>query len=462
MSRMDPEVQRRIERLLAKLEQEAGQEDFSMRATYTYLLGVYLGVNALRDAFLLVEGPDCTYMKAQYIQGNHDWLSTLTSVSGFHRIANTALHPSKMTESRETPLREMMERMAEKDAVGSLLLTSMPMASVTAVDYQRLCRDVSESSGKEVLHVPGLSLSGDWLDGDAQMQNSLAKDLELPEGKPRAEKVAVVGYLCDRNEEDHAANLRVLDEMCAALGLELVSVWLSGQSWADLKKIKDAGTILSLPYGRAAARRIAKRTGAEIIELPLPFGLKASEHWMKTLGERFDAGRPAQEYIDRQMARIAPRLEWLIPFSFQNLETGYVGDPHLLPGLKDIIELLGGRLRFAVITNRPTSTTEMQPHAGEIELLVYPRHREFIRFLLANTLEHDVGLLVANNYGAPFPLEETAIVEFGFPSIFTHALYDRPFLGYPGFLAFVDTLANALRQKELARARAALLKPGSE
>jgi hypothetical protein len=94
---MDPEIRERIERLLEKLEQEGGQEDFSMRATYTYLLGVYLGVNALRDAFLLVEGPDCTYMKAQYIQGNHDWLSTLTSVSGFHRIANTALHPSKMT-----------------------------------------------------------------------------------------------------------------------------------------------------------------------------------------------------------------------------------------------------------------------------------------------------------------------------------------------------------------------------
>jgi nitrogenase molybdenum-iron protein alpha/beta subunit len=331
------------------------------------------------------------------------------------------------------------------------------MASVTAVDYQRLCRDVSESSGKEVLHVPGLSLSGDWLDGYAQLLKSLAKNLELPKGKSSREKVAVVGYLYDRNEEDHAANLRVLGEMCTALGLELVSVWLSGQSWTELKKIKDAGTILSLPYGRAAARQIAKRTGAEIIELPLPFGLKATEHWMKTLGERFDATRPAQDYLDRHMASIAPRLEWLIPFSFQNLETGYVGDPHLLPGLRDIIELLGGRLRFAIITNRSTSTEEMQPHAEGIEVLVYPRHREFMRFLLANTLEHDVGLLVTNNYGAPFPLKETAIVEFGFPSIFTHALYDRPFLGCPGFMALVDTLANALRQKELDRARSTLL-----
>ena len=71
---------RLLERLTARLEADAREEDFSMRVAYPYLLGVYLGVNALRDAFLVVEGPDCSYMKTQYIQGNHDWLSTLSSV----------------------------------------------------------------------------------------------------------------------------------------------------------------------------------------------------------------------------------------------------------------------------------------------------------------------------------------------------------------------------------------------
>jgi len=55
------------------------------------------------------------------------------------------------------------------------------------------------------------------------------------------------------------------------------------------------------------------------------------------------------------------------------------------------------------------------------------------------------------------PLADAAAVEFGFPSVYTHALFDRPFLGFPGFMAFVDTLANALRQNDLARARAATL-----
>ena len=54
------------------------------------------------------------------------------------------------------------------------------------------------------------------------------------------------------------------------------------------------------------------------------------------------------------------------------------------------------------------------------------------------------------------------MVEFGFPSVYSHALYDRPFLGFQGFMAFVDTLANALRQGELQRAQRAMLEGAGE
>ena len=254
MSAMRDRQRRTLEKLAGKLEAQAGEEDFSMRVAFPYLLGVYLGVNAIRDAFLVVEGPDCSYMKAQYVQGNHDWLSTLTSVSGYHRIANTALHPSMMTDSREAPLREMLGRVAVRPATGGTLLTTMPMATITGADYDRLCRDVARETGKDVVHVPGLSMSGDWLDGYDRTLRSLARGIDLSGGTPGPRRVAIVGYLWDRNEADHTANLRVLREMCEAVDLELTGVWLSGGSFSDLRSVRDAGTILSLTYCRAAAR----------------------------------------------------------------------------------------------------------------------------------------------------------------------------------------------------------------
>jgi nitrogenase molybdenum-iron protein alpha/beta subunit len=450
--------QRRLfERLAARLEADAGEEDFSMRVTYPYLLGVYLGVNALRDAFLVVEGPDCSYMKAQYIQGNHDWLSTLTSVSGYHRIANTALHPSMMTASREEPVRELLRRVASQPATGGTLLTTMPMAAITGADYDRLCREVARETRTDVVHVPGRSLSGDWLDGYDRTLLALARQLDLPRGKPRARRVAVVGYLHDRNEDDHAANLRVLHEMCEALGLELTSVWLSGGRVRELRAVADAATILALPYGRAAARQLARRTGAAVVDLPLPFGLRASEEWLRVLGDRFGVAERARAYVERQLAGIAPRLEWLVPFLFQNRTVGYVGDPHLLPGFREIVELLGARLRFAVLTNRPAHAAAAQPALDGVASLAWPKLKAYLRFLCRQLLDGELHLLVANNYGMSVPLPDAAVVEFGFPSVYSHALYDRPFLGFPGFLAFVDTLANALRQNDLSRARAASL-----
>ncbi|MBN1772438.1 MAG: hypothetical protein JXB32_14305 [Deltaproteobacteria bacterium] len=455
------ERQRRLlERLVARLEADAGEEDFSMRVAYPYLLGVYLGVNAVRDAFLVVEGPDCSYMKTQYIQGNHDWLSTLTSVAGYHRVANTALHPSMMTASREEPVRALLRRVASRPATGGTLLTTMPMAAITGADYDRLCREVARETRKDVAHVPGRSLSGDWLDGYDRTLYALARQLDLSGGRPRPRKVAIVGYLHDRNEADHSANLRVLREMCEAVGLELTGVWLSGGSWAGLRGVGDAATILSLPYGRAAAREVARRTGAEVVELPLPFGLRACEEWMRVLGERFGAVDRARAYVDRMLADIGPRLEWLIPFLFQNREVGYVGDPHLVPGFRDIVELLGARLRFAVLTNRPAHAGLARPALEGVAGLPWPKLKAFVHFLCRQLLDGELHLLVANNYGMSVPLPDAAVVEFGFPSVYTHALYDRPFFGYPGFLAFVDTLANALRQNELARARAATLEAG--
>ncbi len=451
-----------LDRVLARLEELGGEEDFSMRLTYPYLLGVYLAVNALRDAYLLVEGPDCSSMKSQYIQGNHDWLSTLTSVSGHPRVANTALHPSMMTASREEPIRAMLRRLAAGQATGGVLMTAMPMATITGVDYGRLCREVAGETGKPVVHVPGLSLSGDWLDGYGRTLRALAQQVDLSGGRPRPGQVAVVGYLHDRNEQDHAANRAVLRELCEALGLELVSVWLSGQAFAELGAIRDAGTILSLPYGRAAARQVAKQTGAEVLELPLPFGLQATEAWLRLLGERFAAQERASAYRDRRLAEIAPRLEWLIPFLFQSREVGFVGDPHLLPGLREILELLGARLRFAAVTNRPAHLGESPAALQGVEALVWPRLKEFIRRLGPHLASGELHLLVTNNYGMSLPVPDVAVVEFGFPSVYSHALYDRPFLGFQGFMAFVDTLANALRQGELQRAQRAMLEGAGE
>jgi nitrogenase molybdenum-iron protein alpha/beta subunit len=442
-------------KLLDRLAREQEGPDFSQRVTFTYMIGVYLAVNAISDLYLLVEGPDCSYMKTQYVQGNHDWMSTLTSVSGFHRVANTALHPAHMSGSREEGVQDALLRIARSDAVPAVALTSMPMAFITGADYDRLTHFVREATGKAAIHIPGKSLSGDWLDGYAETILSLASQLDLSGGRRDDRKVGIVGYLFDRNEEDHAGNLRELERMFGALDLELVSVWLSGGRFEDLYRIRDAGTILSLPYGRKAAKKLAKRTGARLVEMPLPFGLGASEAFTRRLGELWGRERQADSFVDKELSRVVPKLEWLIPFLFQNRNIAFLGEPHVLPGLAEIVRMLGADLSYAVVTNRPLHAKTLESCLPDTKLLLYPKMKEMMRFVTREALERELHLLVTNNMGIMGA--EGAILEFGFPSAFRHALYDRPFLGFSGTLSFVDSMANAMRMYEVELARRNML-----
>ncbi|MBI5534493.1 MAG: hypothetical protein HY898_17340 [Deltaproteobacteria bacterium] len=425
--------------------------DYTQRVTFTFMVGVYVAINAVRDLYLLVEGPDCTYMKTQYLQGNHDWLSTLTSVSGVHRIANTALHPAQMSGSREESLQQTLLRVASNPAVPAVALTSMPMAFITGAEYGRLTREVSRQTGKSILHVPGKSLSGDWLDGYSEVLLAMATQLDLSGGKPAPNKVGIVGYLYDRNEQDHVANVRELDRMCKAVGLELVSVWLSGQDFHELAAIRDASVIISLPYARKAARQVAKRTGARLLELELPIGLQTTEAWMREIAKISGKLDAAEAFIDQELSAIVPRLEWVIPFVFQNRSVAFIGDPYVMPGIAELVSTVGMKLSFAVITNRALHAAGLSQRFPEVELLLYPKMKGLMRFLTRRFETGPVHLTIANNAGILGG--EGAILEFGFPSFFRHALYDRPFLGFAGALALLDSMAFSIRWQEVETTR---------
>lgn len=433
---------------------EAGEQeatDFTQRVTYSYVVGIFLATNAVRDLYALIDGPDCVHMKTQFIQGNHDWLSNLTSVSGHHRAANTALHPIHLAKGREEALRSTLHRIAAHPTASCVLVTAMPMAAVTAVDYERLGREVARKTQKPVIVVPLRSLSGDWMDGYEEVLVSLARRLDFSGASQDPRKVAVIGYLMDRNEGDHRANLAELRRIFKTLGLEVVSVWLDGGALSDLVAAKHAGTVVALPYGRRAAQWLAKRTGARLIECEYPFGLLATERFVRQLGREFGVEDKAEALIEAELRTIVPSLEFVIPFVFQNRRAGYVGDPVLVRGIAETLRLLGAHLDFAIITN-------MRRHIGDLDaflgpdtvLQVYPKLRQMLALLHEKSKDPRICLLIANNAGVGLCHRlGLGTVEFGFPSFYTHCLGERPFLGFKGFLNFVDMLANAIRWAEV-------------
>jgi nitrogenase molybdenum-iron protein alpha/beta subunit len=419
-----------------------------------YLTGVYLAVNAIPDAYLVVDGPNCVFFRISQIQGNHDWKSTLASCSGFHRIADTDCTTERAAVGDHRLLVSRLLEVSARSDCNLILLTAMSPVAVTGRQYGKIIQELGSRLTKPVVLIPAGSLTGDWLDGYSASLESLAEELSLPpDVHPDADSVALVGYLMDRNEADHQSNLRELRHLLAGLSLRMCSGWLDGQGTEHLRQVAAAGTILSFPYGCKAARTLARRTGARLIECELPFGLEGTSSWLRQIGGELGKSAEAEATIERELRQVVPALEWILPHALLGKRLALLGsDPVLLGGVCRVVTELGCRiaLRSCWSTRVPDASirsgTDQEWHQNldetEFHELINRQEAggEGIDAVITNS--RCLGLITGRP-GHP------AIVELGFPSYHWHALVDSPCLGFRGTLSLVERIANAISLSSL-------------
>lgn len=408
-----------------------------------YLLGVYLAVNAVRDAGLLVDGPNCAMVKADLIAGNHDLFSTLLAPDGSHRIISSITKPFNPPKNPENNLAALAAALAGSGRFGALLLTGMPYCALEGRDYAGLAAAVPDKIPAAA--VPARSLDMDWLDGYDLTLEALASC--LPAGKPRARaknKVAVVGYMMDRNERDHHANLSELARLLALAGLDLVSVWPSGGSVAELARVAEASLIISLPYGRRAAKALAAKYGAKLVETGLPLGLRGTTSWLAAARKAAGLGPLPQAIAGEERAAaaaLAPALRALM-----HRKLAFAGDQNLGAALEAFASELCMELPLAFYCSSPRP---LPGKAREGAALFAPTAKEAAAAAAGLPPHRRSELAVATSFavtggllpGLPF-------VELGFPSYGHHCLADEPFLGYAGAAALAARLLNALQNRE--------------
>jgi nitrogenase molybdenum-iron protein alpha/beta subunit len=423
-------------------------ESYEQKGNWPFLLGVYMGINAVEDAFCIVDSPDCAFFKAEHIQGNHDRASSLLNVNGQHRIVNTRADVGNIINDRRTIVQSMAQDVYDHPGTASLFTTSMPMAMVTGVEYGLLMRQCQEQgkTWKPTAEIPCQSLSGDWLDGYADFMTAMAGALDLSQDKRQKNTIAIVGNMMDRVEADGHANVRELTRMAEAIGLSVSSVWLSGQKTAPMNRVQEASLIVSHPYGRDAAQRVSERTGADLIELDLPFGLRGSETWIRALAEATGKTKEAETFIDQTLSQIIPRLEWAVQGRLVGKKMVVAADPHLTYGWTELLKEVGANVTMAINYGREGHREEMAQVNGGTTLLHEPplsRLRTELRTLFHNSAPPD--LLISNSQAfQAADLDWPKFLEFGYPSYHTYALHEAPFLGFEGATWALEQVVNRL------------------
>ncbi len=421
-------------------------ENLSPRLTFTFNYGVMIAVNAISDAYLIIDGPGCSTYRSFMIHGRHDWNSTMLSCTGHHRLQYCGVSARSIAGDTEGMLREVVHKVGALKHSAVVLITSLPMCTIAGTDYARVAKEIKTPA----FQVAERSIDGDWFEGYATTLKALAEGIDLTGGRKKKDNVAIVGHFMDRCEGDQLGNLAELRRMCAALGLKTVSIWPSGGSYAELRRVREAGTVISLPYARRAGEILARRLKARLIETEVPFGLQATRNWLTTVGKAVGRLKKANAFIDEELERVIPRLEWAIPYAFLNKKLVFTGDPHLLEGLRDICGDLGIRLSGAYLTGRrPPGVRD-----GE-NAFFEPRVTRFRGAWKKLSKSGGVDLIISNTDGLSITKPEIPRLEFGFPSIWTHSLSDEPFLGFNGFLSFIDRMSKALTARKQREAWAA-------
>ncbi|MFH2009443.1 MAG: nitrogenase component 1 [bacterium] len=407
-----------------------------------FLDGVLLAVNAVRDAFLFFDAPGCGYEKLFSVTGTHDLLSDLYRVPTGHRVHCTRVDPDRLVHDRSEELSESLRRLRQGEDWPVILVASMPAVSVTGIDYDAIIADAAEPGDHRLVHIRAPDIGADWLEGYAETLLSLSRQLPLDEGGTSPKAVAVVGALFDRNEGDHVGNLAELRRACTAVGLNLVSVWPGGEGVAELAAVGRAGTILSLPYGRQAAAELARRTGANLVEMDLPLGLQASQRWTRTLGEIAGAGGAALRWAEAELDHTIPLIDAVLEDHLLGRRFGFYGEPLLGEAVLGAFAELGCQPAFAALSVKDHAADELRRRQfiGQIPTLYRPSvaalealDRSRLDFCVGSSDGHYLERIL--DLRRPF-------VELGYPSYHYHCLRERPFLLFRGFVDLVNRVVN--------------------
>jgi nitrogenase molybdenum-iron protein alpha/beta subunit len=277
---------------------------------------------------------------------------------------------------------------------------------------------------------------------------ALATNIDVSGGELDPRKIAIVGNLMDRTEADHVANVREMERIAKALGLDLVTVWLGNQSYAQLSEIRDAATILAFPLGLKAARAIAHRTGAKVVEVQAPFGLTRTRRMIDKLAAATGTEDAARAFVEKELSELVPRLEWVVPHVFVGKRIGFSGPPDLFGGFVQIVNDLGAEVAHLSAPCFPNHLQEdLSNDCDDFPSPIFSPKQRAQRDEWARLCPGGIDLVLGNTEllsAMDECLRPPVSLEFGFPSFFDHALSDRPFLGFKGWISFVDRMANAL------------------
>lgn len=425
----------------------------SLPTTPSYLDGVSLAVNAVSDASLVIDCASCGEDRAGSVGVNHDMMSTLTRADGHHRVQYTNLDANDYVMGTERKLDRRVREMVGARGCSVVLVVQSSAIQLIGVDAGPLAELLEAELEVPVCVIPTGPPSKDWLDGYEAALLALARKIPLPVHNAPRKGVALVGYLMDRLEQDHMANLAEMKRMLGGLSLDVASTWLDGGAYARLADVSSAEFIVVLPHGTQAATQLTDRLGCGSVATDLPIGLEGTSVWLREIARHCGCQDRAEAFIRAELDMLVPRLEGVVRRSLAGRCVAIAAEPSLARGLALFLRELGMRVPLVALHARSDAAARRPVESSdETRLVVDPGFVELEARFAGMHRDGALDLVIGSGKvrdacrSLPIPF-----LEIGYPCQVRHALFDAPWMGFRGAAWSVDAVLNLLSEWEYRR-----------
>jgi len=410
------------------------------------LLGIYMAVNAIPDAVNLTHVPVGCKPKIMNLMANHEGLdknfyrNRWTNISGVDIIRGSE-------ERLENFIRECYGRYNQP---GVMVVTTNMVIELAACDMSAVVTNAGKDVDARLLHMKTRDFDGDIYDGYADVVARLVSGLDWAGTDVEPKTVNIVGYVYDRKEFDHSANVDELTRMLTALSVGTKAVFLSNRRWEELTRGAGAEYNVILPHMGNKLAGLEEHSGRAGIEATLPLGLAPTTRWLEQIGGRIGIEpKVVQDFVADERERLAPamrfareRLHGLELAVFSDTITAAhlsilateLGMDVVMVGLMD--RLLGGEKRLRSILE---SFDVSLPSAAVV--LENPTIQQLARIEETGGEIPPFDMIIRPTFDF-FP-ETVPVLEMGFPSRFSHTVYPLPTYGFNGIGVLCQRLTDA-------------------
>ena len=413
---------------------------------HTDLFGIFLGVHALPGAVLFLHTTVGCKFKTQMHLVDHDWFR-----ESHNQRLWTGVDDQRLIAGSGRRLVEFATTWYERRKPSLVVVTTNAAVELSALDVEAAVEELRGRLPCPVLLLKAPGYEGGVHRGYARLLRAVIPLLEWDRA-PREDRVTLAGYLFDRYEMDHAANMKEIRRLLNALGLYLGGVLFGGEPFETLKRTApEAATVALFPLVHGLDVPGTRRT----VAVDIPLGLRGSAEFLRRVGAAAGLDRAGIEsLIDREYERAVPLIARAAR-RIEGLRIGVFLDSALAAAVAAFLTDLGAEVPFVALLGRADADETRFREAFQRlappgsppprTILCGPSRNEAVRRFLEVASEAPIPVAVGSTVQRlVLNRHLTFVVELGFPATGRHAIYPMPFLGFNGALALTQRILDAV------------------